>query len=115
MTHDIETVVVGAGVVGLAIANVLSATGQEVLILEQKQLFGSETSARHSEVIHAGIYYPKNSLKATLCTHGKALLYQYCIDHDIAHKRIEKIIVATSAAQVNELDSINQRANLNLP
>ncbi len=113
MTHDIETVVVGAGVVGLAIASSLATAGQEVIILEQKHLFGSETSARHSEVIHAGIYYPKNSLKAKLCTRGKALLYKYCADHNIAHKRIEKIIVATSAAQVVELEGINKRAKAN--
>jgi len=113
MTHDIETVVIGAGVIGLAIASNLAAAGQEILILEQKHLFGSETSARHSEVIHAGIYYPKNSLKALLCTRGKALLYRYCIEHNIAHKRLEKIIVATSAAQVVELDGINKRAKAN--
>jgi len=113
MTHDVETVVVGAGVIGLGIASALAAAGQDVLILEQKHLFGSETSARHSEVIHAGIYYPKNSLKARLCTQGKALLYQYCVEHDIAHKRIEKIIVATTAAQAAELDSIKKRAQAN--
>jgi len=113
MTHDIETVVIGAGVVGLAIARYLATAGQEVLILERNNLFGSETSARHSEVIHAGIYYPKNSLKAKLCTRGKALLYDYCADHDIPHKRIEKIIVATNASQVTELDGINKRAKAN--
>jgi len=113
MAHDIETIVVGAGVVGLAIANALATAGHEVLILEQRHLFGSETSARHSEVIHAGIYYPKNSLKAKLCTRGKALLYAYCLDHNIAHKRIEKIIVATSADQVAMLDDINHRAKAN--
>jgi len=113
MTVDVETVVVGAGVVGLAIASALATAGQEVLILEKNHLFGSETSARHSEVIHAGIYYPNNSLKAKLCTQGKALLYDYCTEHNIAHKRIEKIIVATTAAQVAELDDINKRAQAN--
>lgn len=111
--HDVETVVIGAGVVGLAIAAKLAAIGQDVLILEQKHLFGSETSARHSEVIHAGIYYPQNSFKARLCTRGKALLYDYCANHKIAHKRIEKIIVATTAAQEAELASINHRAQAN--
>jgi len=113
MKYDIETVVVGAGVVGLAIASTLANAGQEVLILERNNLFGSETSARHSEVIHAGIYYPKNSLKAIMCTRGKALLYKYCTDHNIAHKRIEKIIVATTAAQVDELKDINKHARAN--
>lgn len=113
MTHDVETVVIGAGVVGLAIASTLAAEGQDVLILESKSLFGSETSARHSEVIHAGIYYPKDSLKATLCTRGKVLLYDYCATHGIAHKRLGKIIVATSDAQVSTLDSINARAQNN--
>jgi len=113
MTYDVETVVVGAGVVGLAIANRLAAAGQDVLILEQKHLFGSESSARNSEVIHAGIYYAKNSLKAKLCTRGKAMLYDYCANNHIAHKRLEKIIVATSAAQAVELDGINKRAQDN--
>jgi len=113
MTHDVETVVIGAGVVGLAIAHALALAGQEVLILEQKHLFGSQTSARHSEVIHAGIYYPQNSLKANLCTRGKTLLYNYCREHGIAHQRIEKIIVATTADQVLMLDGINKQAQAN--
>jgi len=113
MTHDVETIVVGAGVVGLAIAAKLSADGQEVLILEQKHVFGSETSARHSEVIHAGIYYKKNSQKAKFCTRGKALLYDYCTKHDIPHKRLGKLIVATSDAQLGTLDSIKTRAQNN--
>lgn len=113
MTHDVETIIVGAGVVGLAIAARLSADGQDVLILEQKHLFGSETSARNSEVIHAGIYYPKDSLKAKLCLEGKALLYDYCNTHAVAHNRLGKIIVATSEEQVATLNGIRQRAEQN--
>lgn len=113
MPHDVNTIVVGAGVVGLAIARSLAIAGNEVLILEEKQLFGSETSSRHSEVIHAGIYYAQNSLKATLCTRGKALLYDYCHTHAIEHKQLGKIIVATTDEQVVELDAINVRARAN--
>lgn len=113
MSADVNTIVVGAGAIGLAIARALAVNGDDVLILEEKPLFGSETSSRHSEVIHAGIYYSKNSLKATLCTRGKALLYDYCHQHAIEHRKIGKIIVATSSAQVDELISIKTRAQNN--
>lgn len=113
MSHDVDTIVVGAGVVGLAIARALAVAGIDVLILEEKLLFGSETSARNSEVIHAGIYYPKNSNKALLCTRGKLLLYDYCKTHAIEHKQLGKIIVATSNRQVSELDAITARARAN--
>ena len=113
MTHDVETVVVGAGVVGLAIAAQLGTLGHDVLILEKHSLFGNETSSRHSEVIHAGIYYPTGSLKAQLCTRGKAMLYDYCAKHAIEHKRLGKIIVATNDAQVATLESINAQAKHN--
>ncbi len=113
VSHDVHTVVVGAGVVGLAIARALASDGKDVLILEQKNLFGSETSARHSEVIHAGIYYPKDSLKAKLCTRGKALLYDYCETHAVQFKQLGKIIVATSSDQMGELDAIQARALAN--
>ena len=113
MSHDVDTIVVGAGVVGLAIARALAVAGNDVLILEEKHLFGSETSARNSEVIHAGIYYPKNSHKALLCIRGKQLLYDYCKTHAIEHKQLGKIIVATSVSQVSELDAINARARAN--
>ncbi len=109
MSVDIQTLVVGSGVVGLAIARNLSAAGQEVVIAEKEKLFGSETSARNSEVIHAGIYYPKNSLKAKLCVAGKALLYQYCQSRTIKHKRCEKLIVAADAKQDATLLDIQQR------
>lgn len=113
MSFDVNTVIVGAGVIGLAIARALAAQDTDVLILEEKHLFGSETSSRHSEVIHAGIYYPKHSLKAQLCTRGKSLLYDYCDKYAIQHNRIGKIIVATNAEQVDELGAINVRAQNN--
>lgn len=112
-THDIETIVIGAGVVGLAIASALAENGHEVLILEQHVAFGTETSARNSEVIHAGIYYSQNSLKAKLCTRGKALLYAYCDQHGVAYKRLGKLIVATSDEQVSTLDTIAAKASAN--
>ena len=75
MSADVETIVVGAGAVGLAVARALAQAGHEVMVLEQHELIGSETSSRNSEVIHAGIYYPPGSLRATLCVRGKELLY----------------------------------------
>jgi hypothetical protein len=84
------------GVVGLACARALALAGHEVIILEQHSAFGTETSSRHSEVIHAGIYYPQGSLKAQLCVQGKHMLYDYCNSKDIPHKKITKLIVATN-------------------
>ncbi len=94
MSPDVETIVVGAGVVGLAIARALAAAAHEVMVLEQHELIGSETSSRNSEVIHAGIYYPPGSLRATLCVRGKELLYRFCAENNVqpctlrqAHRR----------------------------
>ncbi|WP_417694595.1 NAD(P)/FAD-dependent oxidoreductase [Roseibium sp.] len=111
--HDIETIVIGAGVVGLAIARALALSGREVMVLERHELLGSETSARNSEVIHAGIYYPKDSLKARACVTGKAMLYDFCEAHGVGHERIGKLIVASSQAQVAELEGIRQKAAAN--
>ena len=109
----VQTVVIGAGVVGLAAARAIAGTGREVLILEREPLIGQGTSSRNSEVIHAGIYYPPQSqpLKARLCVRGKELLYQYCADHNIDHERIGKLIVATNESQLQrDLPSIMARA-----
>ena len=92
----VECVVVGAGVVGLAVARGLARAGREVVVLERERLIGSHTSARNSEVIHAGIYYPKGSAKARLCVRGREMLYAWCEAHGVPHRRIGKIIVATS-------------------
>ena len=102
----VEAVVIGAGVVGLAVARALALRGREVLVLEQASAIGTGTSSRNSEVIHAGIYYPQGSLKARLCVSGKELLYAYCAQRGIAHRRCGKLIVATSADQLAQLDRI---------
>ncbi len=90
---ETDAVVIGAGAVGLAVARQLSLSGHDVVILEKNEHFGMETSARNSEVIHAGIYYPPGSLKANLCARGKALLYEFCGSHGVPHRRIGKLIV----------------------
>ena len=109
----VDAVVIGAGVVGLAVARALALSGREVLVLEQAETFGTQTSSRNSEVIHAGIYYPPRSLKARLCVPGRALLYAYCAERGIAHRRCGKLIVAGNAAQVDELRAIQARAVAN--
>lgn len=103
---DFDCIVVGAGVVGLAIAREAAQGGQSVLVLEQWATPGSETSARNSEVIHAGIYYQAGTLKTRLCVEGRQLLYAYCAERGIAAKRVGKLIVATSPAEEAKLESI---------
>ncbi len=99
--------------VGLATARALAMHGHEVLVIEQHQIVGSETSARNSEVIHAGIYYPKNSLKAELCLEGKQLLYSHCQSHGVPHQRIGKLIVASNQPQMDALLAIKVQAENN--
>ncbi|RDK11150.1 NAD(P)/FAD-dependent oxidoreductase [Cupriavidus lacunae] len=111
--EQVDCVVIGAGVVGLAVARALAQQGREVIILEAENAFGTITSARNSEVIHAGIYYPAGSLKAQLCVRGKAMLYDYCASHHVAHQRCGKLIVATSEAQVATLEGIRAKAAAN--
>ncbi|WP_332776241.1 NAD(P)/FAD-dependent oxidoreductase [Polaromonas sp.] len=110
---QVDCVVVGAGVVGLAVARALALQGREVMVLEAADAIGTGTSSRNSEVIHAGIYYPQGSLKARLCVQGKALLYAYCGERGIAHRRCGKLIVATSQAQVAQLQTIIAKAAAN--
>jgi len=95
MAEKIHCAVIGAGVVGLAIARELAHAGREVVILEAENAIGTHTSSRNSEVIHAGIYYPTRSLKAQLCVAGRKALYQYCAERGVNHKRIGKVIVAS--------------------
>ena len=111
--HDIETLIIGAGVVGLAIARKLAMAGQDVLVVEKNDIIGSETSARNSEVIHAGIYYPKDSFKARLCVEGKHLLYAHCASHGVPHKPLGKLIVASHPDQIPTLQSIREKAAAN--
>jgi L-2-hydroxyglutarate oxidase LhgO len=109
----IDTVVVGAGVVGLAVARELALAGREVVILEAAEAIGTVTSARNSEVIHAGIYYPSGTLKASMCVEGKARLYRYCEERQVAHRRCGKLIVATQAAQRPQLQALQAQAAVN--
>ncbi|XVE98972.1 hypothetical protein REPUB_Repub03eG0155900 [Reevesia pubescens] len=104
-----EGVVIGAGIVGLAVARELSWKGKEVLVLDSAATFGTATSSRNSQVIHAGIYYPHNSLKAGLCVRGRNLLYHYCSQRGIPHKQIGKLIVATAASQIPNLNVLFNR------
>ncbi len=113
MTDRVECVVIGAGVVGLAVARRLAMAGKEVVVLETAETIGTGTSSRNSEVIHAGIYYPKDSLKARFCVDGKLALYPFCRDHGVAHKRCGKIIVATSEDQIVELERLMGAAAAN--
>lgn len=110
---DIDSIVVGAGVVGLAIARALALSGREVLVIERHQHIGMETSSRNSEVIHAGIYYPKDSLKARLCVKGREMLYDFCQSHNVEHKRLGKLIVATTPEQCDGLEAIFNKALAN--
>ena len=111
--NDVDVVVVGAGVVGLAVARALALSGREVVVLEAADAFGTGTSSRNSEVIHAGIYYPRGSLKARLCVAGREKLYDYCDMHGVPHKRCGKLIVATSESQLAELVKIKAAALAN--
>ena len=110
---DVDCVVIGAGVVGLAVARALALQGREVMVLEAASAIGTGTSSRNSEVIHAGIYYPQGSLKAQLCVRGKHLLYAYCAERGIGHSRCGKLLVATQAGQVAQLQSIIAKAAAN--
>lgn len=109
----VDVVVVGAGAVGLAVARALARTGRSVFVLEAADAIGTGVSARNSEVIHAGIYYPQGSLKARLCVRGRALLYEYCEARGVPHRRCGKLIVACDEAQNAELAGIAQAAARN--
>lgn len=113
MIDSVECIVIGAGVVGLAVARALALEGREVLVMEAAGAIGTETSSRNSEVIHAGIYYPQGSLKARLCVQGKEQLYAYCARRGVPHRRCGKLIVATSPEQLAALDGIEARARAN--
>lgn len=113
MSERVDTIVIGAGIVGLACARALARTGREVIILERHGAFGTETSARNSEVIHAGIYYPQGSLKARLCVEGRKKLYAFCEEYGVTYRRCGKLIVATQPGQEDKLAEIRQRAVLN--
>ncbi len=110
-TFDIT--IIGAGVVGLAVAEKLAGQYGNVLLLEKNRSYGMETSSRHSGVIHAGIYYPASFLKADFCREGNRLLYKICRERNIPHKMTGKLIVATNRGEIEELSKISERARLN--
>jgi L-2-hydroxyglutarate oxidase LhgO len=110
---EVDCIVAGAGVVGLAVARALAQAGREVLVLEAAEAMGTGTSSRNSEVIHAGLYYPPGSLKARLCVAGRQALYAYCGTRGIPHRRCGKLIVATDEAEIATLGDIATRAAAN--
>ena len=110
---SVDCVVVGAGVIGLAVARALAVAGREVLVLEAAESIGTETSSRNSEVIHAGIYYPPGSLMARFCVAGRRALYDFCRDRGVPHRNCGKLIVATSAEEDGKLAGIKARAEAN--
>jgi L-2-hydroxyglutarate oxidase LhgO len=109
----VDCIVIGAGVVGLALARELALRGREVVLLEAEDRIGTGISSRNSEVIHAGIYYPAGSLKARLCVAGNRALYAYCAARNVAHRRCGKLIVATEPSQVEALRDLQARAEAN--
>jgi L-2-hydroxyglutarate oxidase LhgO len=111
--EQVDCVVVGAGVVGLAVAREMALQGRETILLERENAFGTISSARNSEVIHAGIYYPKDSLKAQLCVEGNRLLYEYCRSHQVGTQAYGKLIVAADQSQMDDLQAILYKAQNN--
>jgi len=111
--EQVDCVVIGAGVVGLAVAREMALQGRETILLERESAFGTISSARNSEVIHAGIYYPQGSLKAKLCVEGNRLLYEYCRSHQVATQPYGKLIVAADDTQINDLQAILYKAQNN--
>src|SRR6516165_19384 len=111
--EKVECIVIGAGVIGLAIARRLAQAGREVIVLEAAEGIGTVTSSRNSEVIHAGIYYKAGSLMARMCVSGKRALYRYCQDHGIPHRNCGKLIVATTPQETEKLQAIKSHAEAN--
>ena len=109
----LDFLVIGAGITGLAIARRLARAGRDVVIVESGPAIGGETSSRNSEVIHAGIYYPKGSLKAALCVSGRQALYRYCVARGIPHRRCGKLLVATDDGQRQALQALTAKALAN--
>lgn len=111
--EQVDAIVIGAGVVGLAVGRALARHGLETIVLERANAIGTGTSSRNSEVVHAGIYYPQGSLKARLCVQGRQQLYAYCAEHGVAVRRCGKLIVATSEAQRPKLEATRRAAAAN--
>jgi L-2-hydroxyglutarate oxidase LhgO len=113
MGEAVECVVIGAGVVGLAVARALALAGHDVMVLEKERWIGAETSSRNSEVIHAGLHYPKGSLKARFCVEGRDRLYAYCAERGIPHRRLGKLTVAAKESEVPILEGVWRKAEAN--
>ena len=109
----VDCVVVGAGVVGIAVARALAQAGREVIVLDAAEGIGTETSSRNSEVIHAGIYYPKDSLMARFCVQGRRMLYAFCAERGVPFNNCGKLIVATTDEEMDRLAGIKGRAEAN--
>src|SRR5437764_4954281 len=110
---EVEAVVIGAGVIGLAATRALALAGHEVLVLERAATIGFETSSRNSEVIHGGLYYPAGSMKARCCVAGRRRLYAYCRDHGVPHAQIGKLIVAAEESEIAGVERIAEAARDN--
>jgi L-2-hydroxyglutarate oxidase LhgO len=111
--ETVQCVVIGAGVVGLACARELALAGLDVIIIEANYAIGMETSSRNSEVIHSGIYYPTGSLKAEACVRGRDMLYDYCAAHNIEHKKMGKLIVATTQEEYSKIKRLKIKGQEN--
>ena len=111
--EETDALVVGAGVVGLAIARALALAGHEVVVIDQAEGIGTGTSSRNSEVIHAGLYYPHGSLKASLCVEGREALYRYCEAHGVPHRRCGKLVVAVEDGEIAALEALHAQAQAN--
>ena len=113
MAEAVDVVVIGAGVIGLAVGRALAKAGRDVFILEKNAAFGEETSARNSEVIHAGIQYKPGGVRASLAVKGRDMLYAFCAEHHVNHARCGKLLVATSAGDVPKLAALKEKAEKN--
>jgi L-2-hydroxyglutarate oxidase LhgO len=113
VSDTVDCVVIGAGVVGLAVARALALAGREVIVLEKERWIGAETSSRNSEVIHAGLYYPKDGQKARFCVAGREMLYAYCAERGVPHRRIGKLVIACNDAEIPILEDIWRKATAN--
>ena len=103
-----DITIIGAGVIGLAVAAELGDEKKSIILLEKNKKFGQETSSRNSEVIHAGIYYPENTMKALLCTEGRKLLYEECKKYDIPYKNCGKLIIAVTEDEITSLETLKK-------
>src|SRR5687768_16542209 len=108
-----QVLVIGAGVIGLAIARAAALAGHEVIVAEATQGIGNGVSSRNSEVIHGGMYYPADSLRARHCIRGRRMLYEFCASHGVPHRQCGKLIVATSEAELAKIESIHKQGLLN--